>query len=184
MNTELRTSLVNLFREAGQAHHAAFAATGGDDPDWPIWYADYLQAPFAERLDLKFYKSQLIYCLMNADFEHQARSPDSDWSEFYADELLERCAVSETPGQDKLILYHFNGCPFCSMVRANIERLGVDVELRDIFEDAQYRDELIEARGRPTVPVLRINSPNGDERWLPESQDIVQYLERTVTEEH
>ena len=180
MNTELRTNLVDLFREAGHAHHDAFAATDGDDPDWSIWYADYLQEPFAERLDMNFYKSQLIYCLMNADFEHQARSPESDWSEYYADQLLERCAPSETPAEDKLALYHFSSCPFCSMVRANIERLGVDVELRDIFENAQYRDELIKARGRATVPVLRISSPNGEERWMPESRDIVSYLEKTV----
>jgi glutaredoxin len=177
MNTELRTNLVDLFREAGQAHHAA---TGGDDPDWPIWYADHLQEPFAQRLDMNFHKSQLIYCLMNADFEHQARSPDSEWTEYYADQLLERCAVSETPAEDKLVLYHFNGCPFCSMVRANIQRLGADVELRDIFEDFESRDELIEARGRATVPVLRITSPNGEERWMPESRDIVSYLEKVV----
>ena len=178
MNTELRSNLVELFREAGQAHHAAFATTGGDDPEWPIWYAGYLQEPLAERADMKFYKSQLIYCLMNADFEHQARAPESDWSEYFADQLLERCAPSETPEQDKLTLYHFNGCPFCSMVRANIERLGIDVQLRDIFADAESRDELIEARGRATVPVLRITSPNGDERWMPESRDIVRYLEK------
>jgi len=180
MNTELRTDLVDLFREAGHAHHEAFVATDGDDPDWPIWYADYLQEPFAERLDMNFYKSQLIYCLMNANFEHQARAPESDWSEYYADQLLERCAPSETPAEDKLALYHFSGCPFCSMVRANIERLGLDVELRDIFESAQYRDELIKARGRATVPVLLISSPNGEERWMPESRDIVSYLEKTV----
>ena len=98
----------------------------------------------------------------------------------YADEILERCAPSETPEEDKLALYHFTGCPFCIMARANIERLGVDVELRDIFENAQYRDELIEARGRATVPVLRITSLNGEERWVPESRDIVSYLEKTV----
>jgi len=66
------------------------------------------------------------------------------------------------------------------MVRANIERLGIDVELRDIFENAQYRDELIKARGRATVPVLRVSSPNGEERWVPESRDIVSYLEKSV----
>jgi glutaredoxin len=178
MNTELRTNLVELFREAGRAHHEAFAASDGDDPDWAIWYADYLQEPFARRLDMNFSRSQLIYCLMNADFEHQVRSPDSDWPEFYADQLLERCAPSETPAQDKLILYHFEACPFCGMVRDGIERLGIDVELRDIFEDSQYRDELIEARGRATVPVLRITSPNGEERLMPESQDILRYLEK------
>jgi glutaredoxin len=180
MDTELRTDLVELLRETGRAHHAAFAATDGADPDWPIWYADYLREPFDQRLDMKFHKSQLIYCLMDADFEHQARSPDSDWPEYYADQILERCARSETPAEDKLALYHFNGCPFCSMVRTGIDHLGVDVELRDIFENPQHRDDLIAARGRATVPVLRITSPNGEERWMPESRDIVRYLEKTV----
>jgi len=179
MNVELRSNLVGLFRDTGRAHHEAFAATGGDDPEWPIWYADYLQEPLAQRLDMKFHKSRLIYCLMDADFEHQARSPDSDWPEYYADRLLERCAPAETPAEDKLTLYHFNGCPFCGMVRAGIERLGVDVELKDIFENPEYRGELVEARGRATVPVLRISSPNGEERWMPESHDILRYLENT-----
>ena len=66
------------------------------------------------------------------------------------------------------------------MVRTGIDHLGVDVELRDIFENPQHRDDLIAARGRATVPVLRITSPNGEERWMPESRDIVRYLEKTV----
>ncbi len=40
MNTELRTNLVELLRETGRAHHAAFAATDGADPDWSEYYAD------------------------------------------------------------------------------------------------------------------------------------------------
>jgi glutathione S-transferase len=65
------------------------------------------------------------------------------------------------------------------MVRATIGRLGIDVELRDIHESTQHRDDLIEVRGRATVPVLRITSPDGEERWMPESRDIVRYLEMT-----
>lgn len=179
MNTELRTNLVELLRETGHAHHAAFEATDGADPDWSIWYADYLKAPMTQRLDTNFHRSQLIYCLMNADFDHQAQSPDSDWSEYYADEFIERYAASENAAEDKLALYYFDGCPFCGIARSGIDRLGVDVELRDIFENPQHRDDLINARGRATVPVLRITSPNGEERWMPESRDIVQYLEKT-----
>jgi glutaredoxin len=129
---------------------------------------------------MNFHRSQLVYCLMNANFEHEARSPASDWTVFYADELIERYAPSESPEDDKLALYHFNGCPFCSMVRSAIDRLGVDVELRDIFENPEYRKELIEARGRATVPVLLITSPDGEERWMPESRDIVHHLETTL----
>lgn len=181
MNTELRTNLVELLREAERAHHVAFAATDGADPDWSIWYADNLQESFTEKLNTNFHKSQLIYCLMDADFEHQARSPDSDWSEYYADEFIERYAPSASPTEDKLVLYHFNACPFCAMVRAGIEHLGIDVELRDIHDNSQYRDDVIAARGRATVPVLRITSPDGEERWMPESRDIVRYLETLET---
>jgi glutaredoxin len=179
MNIEHRINLAELLQEAGHAHHAAFADTDGADPDWSIWYADYLKEPFAQRFDMNFHRSQLVYCLMDADYEHQVRSPDSNWPDFYADELIERYAPSESPEEDKLALYHFDGCPFCSMVRSAIGRLGIDVELRDIFQDSQHRDDLIEARGRATVPVLRITPPGGEERWMPESRDIVRYLGET-----
>lgn len=181
MNTDMQTKLVELLRTAGRAHHAAFAATDGDDPDWPIWYADYLQKPIAERLGMRFNKTQLIQCLVSADVEHQARSPQSDWPEYYANQILEHCAASETPAEDKLALYHFNGCPFSNIAKAGINRLGIDVELRDIYQDPKHRDDLIKARGRATVPVLRITAPNGEERWMPESRDIVRYLEGTVS---
>ena len=65
------------------------------------------------------------------------------------------------------------------MVVRSIGKLGVDVELRDINVDANYRDELISARDRATVPVLRITSADGENHWMPESRDIVHYLEQT-----
>ncbi len=179
MNTEIRNNLVELLQKTGRAHHAAFVDTDGADPDWSIWYADYLKEPFAQRFDMTFHRSQLVYCLMDADFEHQVRSPDSNWPDFYADEILERFAPSESPEEDVLALYKFDGCPYCAMVRSSIDRLGIDIEMRDIFEDSNHRDDLIAARGRATVPVLRITSPGGEERWMPESRDIVRFLEKT-----
>ena len=68
------------------------------------------------------------------------------------------------------------------MVKSGIEDLGVDVELRNIFQNPEYRDELVAARGRATVPVLRITSPNGEERWMPESREILRYLENSVAD--
>ncbi len=179
MNTEFRDRVAELLAETGRAHHEAFAATDGADPDWPIWYAEYARDKFAERFGMEFTKSQLVYCLMNADIEHQARAPDSSWTEFYANEFVEHCARSENPSEDSLALYYFDGCPFCTRVRAEIDALDIDVELRNIFEDAQHRDDLVQARGRATVPVLRITSPDGEDRWLPESRDIVNYLQKT-----
>ena len=179
MNEDTRNRLRDLLMETGRAHHAAFAATNGEDEDWPIWYADRLVEPLGEQLGIHLSRSQLIYCLMDADFEHKAVSPDSPWVDFYVDHLQEHYAPSESPAEDKLALYHFNGCPFCSIAREPIERLGVNVELRDIYQDPQYLNELVEARGRATVPVLRITSPEGEDHWMPESSDIVRYIEST-----
>jgi glutaredoxin len=177
MNMKLRDGIAELLRQTGQAHHAAFEATDGEDPDWPIWYAEHARDSLAQQFGMEFTKSQLIYCLMKADIEHQARSPDTRWHEFYADEFVEHCARSDSPSQDSLALYYFDGCPFCAVVRATLDRLDIDVELRNVMQDAQHRDALVDARGRATVPVLRITSPDGEERWLPESRDIVNYLE-------
>jgi len=178
MNTDLCNGISELLLDAGRAHHKAFEATDGADPDWPIWYAEFSRGAFAEQFGMNLSKSQLTYCLMNASFEYEARSPDIEWPEFYANEIVERFAPAETPAEDKLALYHFNGCPFCSMVRSAIDRLGVDVELRDIFQDAKHRDDLVSARDRATVPVLRITSSDGEDRWMSESRDIVSYLRK------
>lgn len=61
--------------------------------------------------------------------------------------------------------------------------LGLNVELRNIYADADHLAALREVRGRTTVPVLRISSPDGEERWMPESADIVQYLQASYGQE-
>jgi len=86
-----------------------------------------------------------------------------------------RLAILDRPMQ-RLALYHYLGCPFCALVRRDIDRLGVEVELRDILESSARRRELIDATGRSTVPCLRIESPDGEVRWMHESADIVEYL--------
>ena len=112
-------------------------------------------------------RSRLIYCLVATDEEHRATEPDTPWSSFYARRIIDCWGAAEEPSADTLVLYHFNGCPFCTLVRREIEALGIDVELRDIYADTKYFEELLEARGRTTVPVLRITSTDGDERWMP-----------------
>jgi glutaredoxin 2 len=78
-----------------------------------------------------------------------------------------------------LSLYYFDGCPFCVRVLRAIDALGLDVELRNIYSDPAHLAALREVRGRTTVPVLRITSQDGEERWMPESADIVRYLQAT-----
>ncbi len=73
---------------------------------------------------------------------------------------------------DDLALYLYDGCGYCARVRAVIDELGIEVEERNIFHDQRHMRALVAARGRRTVPVLRI----GEDRWMGESRDIIAYL--------
>ena len=89
MNIEIRDGVSQLLADTGRAHHDAFATTDGADPDWPIWYADHSRDGLAERFGINLTRSELIYCLMNAHYEHEARSSSTEWSDFYADEIVD-----------------------------------------------------------------------------------------------
>jgi len=78
---------------------------------------------------------------------------------------------------DKLSLYQYESCYYCRKVRGALRDLGLEIEIRDIHRERRWLDELVEARGRRTVPVLRIEGEDGTE-WMPESEDIIAYLYR------
>jgi glutaredoxin len=179
MDPSSRDALVQLLEETAGAHHRAFAATGGEDADWAIWYADRLQQPLSAMLGVPMSRSRIVFCLIFVENERQARNPQPSWAEYYADHFLERFAAAKSPAGDRLALYHFPGCSYCTVVLRTIERLGLEVELRDIRRDQRHWDDLFAARGRGTVPVLRITGSDGADRWMPESRDIVEYLDRT-----
>ncbi len=83
----------------------------------------------------------------------------------------------DVSGKEHLVLYHFPYCPFCVRVKHHMERLGLDIEQRDIRQDRAFADELFEGGGRYTVPCLRVVRPNGRVTWLYESRDITDYLD-------
>ncbi len=89
---DLVERLADLFRETGRVHHQAFIATAGHDPEWPLWYAEYLQDRLGRLLNRAFTKSELVYFLVMADKEQSVRAPGADWPEFYATLLLEHSA--------------------------------------------------------------------------------------------
>ena len=51
METDLTGQLEGLFHEVGEAHHRAYIETDGADPEWPLWYADYLRERLEELLE-------------------------------------------------------------------------------------------------------------------------------------
>jgi glutathione S-transferase len=81
-------------------------------------------------------------------------------------------------GGDRLSLYYSPICGFCTRVIRTLEQLGVDAELRNTLQDPDFYNELVDARGRATVPVLRIESADGGDHWMPESSDIIRYLQK------
>ncbi|MFA9412252.1 MAG: glutaredoxin family protein [Deltaproteobacteria bacterium] len=169
--------LAALFEQTGEAHHEAFRESDGEDPEWPIWYAEHLQDRLEPFLAAPLTRSRLVFCLIGADDEHRATESDTPWPEYYARRFLECLGPAEEPKEDRLALYYFDGCPFCVRVLRAIDTLRLDVELRNIYQNVDHLAELREVRGRTTVPVLRITSPDGQERWMPESADIVRYLQ-------
>ena len=82
--------LAAVFRAAGSAHHDAFSQTDGDDPEWPLWYAEYLQEPLGKLFNTGFTRSELVYLLLSAEKDRQAEHSAPAWPEYYARFFRER----------------------------------------------------------------------------------------------
>lgn len=146
------------------------APDAGDE--WPYEVARHAAPELSQHLACAFTKTDLVRLLAEVDDERVATGADTERARYLAETLVERFVPEEG---EHLALYYYPSCPFCVRVLRAIDELGVDVELRNVIEEPAYRRELIEARGRGTVPVLRCTSSVG-ERWMPESADIVRAL--------
>ena len=171
-----RARLRELLAQAEAGHQAEVASS---DPDWPLWYAEFLAPKLRALTCVELSRAELVAVLVHIDDEWEAvggaAARPEPFATFVADRLAERYLAAEGEG---LSLYYYPSCPFCQRVLRAIARLRLEgaIELRDVLVDPSRRAELIAARGRATVPVLRCSSPAGD-RWMPESRDIVRYLE-------
>ena len=79
-----------------------------------------------------------------------------------------------------LSLYQLPSCPFCVKVRRTMKREGLTIELRNINQKNDYREELIREGGKRKVPCLRIEKADGGVQWLYESSDVVAHLQQLV----
>jgi hypothetical protein len=91
----IRLTLIDLFLETGAAHHRAYIATDGFDPDWPIWYAGYVQSRLNQLLGSSLTPSQLGDLIVTVENERAAQSPATPsraapWPEYYADFFVQR----------------------------------------------------------------------------------------------
>ncbi|MDR9432556.1 MAG: glutathione S-transferase N-terminal domain-containing protein [Spiribacter sp.] len=86
--------------------------------------------------------------------------------------------MSDITTPSHLALYEHDLCGFCQMVRRSTQDLDIEVESRNILDEPERRQELIEGGGKGMVPCLRIEMPDGQVQWLYESADIIDYLKR------
>ena len=83
--TDRAEQLEALFQEVGQKHHEAFLETDGTDPEWPLWYADWLVDKLPALLGTDLTKSELVYLLVHLSKEQARQAPDMPWPQFYAE---------------------------------------------------------------------------------------------------
>jgi len=76
-----------------------------------------------------------------------------------------------------LTLYELPGCPYCAKVKTKLSDLSLDYESIEVPRSHDERTEVEEVSGQTGVPVL-VDPDNGIE-GMPESDDIVAYLDRT-----
>lgn len=76
-----------------------------------------------------------------------------------------------------LVLYQFKTCPFCIKVKRNNKRLSLNIETRDAQHNPSHREELLQGGGQIKVPCLKIVDDKGNDSWMYESDDILQYLQ-------
>ncbi len=84
------TELAELLVETGRRHHAAYIDSDGVDPEWPLWYAGYLQARLWDRGGSLPSRSLLVHLLLTAEADHGASDDGRPWPEFYAELILGR----------------------------------------------------------------------------------------------
>ena len=74
-----------------------------------------------------------------------------------------------------LELYVLPGCPYCAKVTSKLDELGLDYVEHEVSRSHGQRDEVKRVSGQTGVPVLV--DPANDVTGMPESDDIVEYLD-------
>ena len=76
-----------------------------------------------------------------------------------------------------LELYELEGCPYCAKVKNKLDELDLEYDSHMVPRSHDERTEVEEVSGQTGVPVL-VDEAEGVE-GMPESDDIVAYLEKT-----
>ncbi len=89
IDKDQQNQLAQLLSETARAHHHAYTESDGDDPEWPLWYADYLLDKLPVVLGRELTRSEIVYCLVHLSKEQPAVAPEAWWPDYYAGYFLE-----------------------------------------------------------------------------------------------
>nr|WP_157500229.1 glutathione S-transferase N-terminal domain-containing protein [Halobacterium sp. CBA1126] len=85
--------------------------------------------------------------------------------------------VDAVLGSVTLELYALPGCPYCAKVKTKLDELDLEYVEHEVPSSHSQRTEVEEVSGQTGVPVL-VDEEHGVD-GMPESDDIVDYLEET-----
>ena len=78
----------------------------------------------------------------------------------------------------KLTLYHMGHCPYCKRAIKVINDCKIAMTYKDLDVHEKLRKELINGGGKQQVPCLLITEKGTSDRWLYESQDIINFIKK------
>ncbi len=81
---------------------------------------------------------------------------------------------------ENLSLYDFSTCPFCIKVRRFMHENNINIEILDADNNKAHKADLMTYGGKHQVPCLRIPNPDKEDKWLYESDDIIDYLKKII----
>ena len=81
------TELAELFVETSKRHHTAFIDSDGVDPEWPMFYAAYVQTRLWDQLGVLLTRSELVHVMVAADAALSAGTATGAWPAAYAERV-------------------------------------------------------------------------------------------------
>lgn len=79
-------------------------------------------------------------------------------------------------------LYQFEISSYSFKTRRTLAAMGVKIPEVDVLVDDNAYRELVEQGGKDQVPCLRINHPNQPTEWMYESDAILAYVRKRISQ--
>jgi hypothetical protein len=92
MNADKAERIAELLHEAAETHHTVYRISGGEDPDWASWYADWLLdlSELPDILERRPVRSHLVHALVELDRMYVESKSTDRWEDWYAARVGDR----------------------------------------------------------------------------------------------